>query len=72
VGSAEHSLALQAHLAQANIRAFAVRPPTVQPQQARVRLALHVGHLPSPSGQAAAGYAALLQALAQGCQHNPA
>ena len=64
VGCAKRSTALQAHLAQQGIRAFAVRPPTVPPQRACVRLALHVGHIvSSEAGAMAPGYATLLQAL---------
>lgn len=44
VGSAEESLRLRNHLLSAGIRSSAVRPPTVPPHTARVRLALNVGH----------------------------
>lgn len=44
VGSAEESLRLKNHLLSAGIRSSAVRPPTVPPHTARVRLALNVGH----------------------------
>ncbi|MCZ8014934.1 MAG: 8-amino-7-oxononanoate synthase [Limnobacter sp.] len=44
VGSAEACLELKSHLQQAGIRTSAVRPPTVPPNAARVRLALNTGH----------------------------
>lgn len=44
VGSATASLHLKNHLLLAGIRSSAVRPPTVPPHTARVRLALNVGH----------------------------
>ncbi|MFN7504962.1 MAG: 8-amino-7-oxononanoate synthase, partial [Limnobacter sp.] len=50
-------LELKSHLQQAGIRTSAVRPPTVPPNAARVRLALNTGHAP-------AVYEQLLHALA--------
>lgn len=44
VGTATASLELKNHLLQAGIRTSAVRPPTVPPNAARVRLALNTGH----------------------------
>ena len=44
VGSNVACLELKAHLQQAGIRTSAVRPPTVPPNAARVRLALNTGH----------------------------
>lgn len=44
VGSNTACLELKAHLQQAGIRTSAVRPPTVPPNAARVRLALNTGH----------------------------
>jgi len=44
VGSNTACLELKAHLQQAGIRTSAVRPPTVPPNAARVRLALNSGH----------------------------
>ncbi|MCQ8895131.1 aminotransferase class I/II-fold pyridoxal phosphate-dependent enzyme [Limnobacter humi] len=44
VGQASHALALKDHLLQLGIRASAIRPPTVPPHTARVRLALNTGH----------------------------
>lgn len=44
VGSAQASLDLKSHLQQLGIRSSAVRPPTVPPNAARVRLALNTGH----------------------------
>ncbi len=44
VGSNVACLDLKAHLQQAGIRTSAVRPPTVPPNAARVRLALNTGH----------------------------
>lgn len=44
VGSNTACLELKAHLQQAGIRCSAVRPPTVPPNAARVRLALNTGH----------------------------
>ncbi len=40
VGSAENALALANHLQQHGILALAIRPPTVPPGSARVRLSL--------------------------------
>lgn len=57
VGSNTACLELKSHLQQAGIRTSAVRPPTVPPNAARVRLALNTGHHP-------AVYEQLLQALA--------
>ncbi|MCR2745779.1 aminotransferase class I/II-fold pyridoxal phosphate-dependent enzyme [Limnobacter parvus] len=57
VGSNTACLELKSHLQQAGIRTSAVRPPTVPPNAARVRLALNTGH-------SAKVYAQLLQALA--------
>ena len=57
VGSNTACLELKSHLQQAGIRTSAVRPPTVPPNAARVRLALNTGH----STQV---YEQLLQALA--------
>ncbi|MEQ9108571.1 MAG: 8-amino-7-oxononanoate synthase [Limnobacter sp.] len=57
VGSNTACLELKSHLQQAGIRTSAVRPPTVPPNAARVRLALNTGHSP-------AVYEQLLQALA--------
>ena len=56
VGSNNACLELKAHLQQAGIRTSAVRPPTVPPNAARVRLALNTGHSPMV-------YAQLHQAL---------
>ena len=47
VGSNVACLDLKAHLQQAGIRSSAVRPPTVPPNAARVRLALNTGHTPA-------------------------
>jgi 8-amino-7-oxononanoate synthase len=58
VGSAQACLELKSHLQQAGIRTSAVRPPTVPPNSARVRLALNTGHNP-------AVYEQLGQALAR-------
>ncbi len=44
VGNNNACLELKAHLQQAGIRTSAVRPPTVPPNAARVRLALNTGH----------------------------
>jgi 8-amino-7-oxononanoate synthase len=44
VGSNTACLELKSHLQQAGIRTSAVRPPTVPPNAARVRLALNTGH----------------------------
>jgi 8-amino-7-oxononanoate synthase len=44
VGSNHACLELKAHLQQSGIRTSAVRPPTVPPNAARVRLALNTGH----------------------------
>ncbi|WP_306481751.1 8-amino-7-oxononanoate synthase [Limnobacter sp.] len=44
VGSNTACLELKAHLQQAGVRCSAVRPPTVPPNAARVRLALNTGH----------------------------
>jgi 8-amino-7-oxononanoate synthase len=44
VGSNNACLELKAHLQQAGIRTSAIRPPTVPPNAARVRLALNTGH----------------------------
>ncbi|WP_138517243.1 aminotransferase class I/II-fold pyridoxal phosphate-dependent enzyme [Limnobacter alexandrii] len=44
VGSNTACLELKAHLQQVGIRTSAVRPPTVPPNAARVRLALNTGH----------------------------
>ncbi|MCE2746058.1 MAG: 8-amino-7-oxononanoate synthase [Burkholderiales bacterium] len=57
VGSNTACLELKSHLQQAGIRTSAVRPPTVPPNAARVRLALNTGHAP-------AVYEQLLHALA--------
>lgn len=57
VGSNVACLELKAHLQQAGIRTSAVRPPTVPPNAARVRLALNTGHT-------LAVYEQLLHALA--------
>lgn len=57
VGSNTACLELKSHLQHAGIRTSAVRPPTVPPNAARVRLALNTGH-------SAEVYAQLLQALA--------
>ncbi|WP_334120863.1 aminotransferase class I/II-fold pyridoxal phosphate-dependent enzyme [Limnobacter sp.] len=57
VGSNTACLELKSHLQQADIRTSAVRPPTVPPKAARVRLALNTGHSP-------AVYEQLLKALA--------
>lgn len=56
VGNNNACLELKAHLQQAGIRTSAVRPPTVPPNAARVRLALNTGHSPMV-------YAQLHQAL---------
>lgn len=56
VGSSPSCLALKAHLQNAGIRASAVRPPTVPPNAARVRLALNTGHTQ-------AAYTLLMQAI---------
>ena len=58
VGSASACLELKNHLQEAGIRTSAVRPPTVPPHAARVRLALNIGH-------STAVYEQLLHALAQ-------
>ncbi|WP_421831560.1 aminotransferase class I/II-fold pyridoxal phosphate-dependent enzyme [Limnobacter sp.] len=47
VGSNVACLDLKAHLQQTGIRSSAVRPPTVPPNAARVRLALNTGHTPA-------------------------
>ncbi len=57
VGSNNACLELKAHLQKAGIRTSAVRPPTVPPNAARVRLALNTGHT-------LAVYEQLLHALA--------
>lgn len=57
VGSNNACLELKTHLQQAGIRTSAVRPPTVPPNAARVRLALNTGHT-------LAVYEQLLHALA--------
>jgi 8-amino-7-oxononanoate synthase len=44
VGSNAACLALKSHFQHAGIRTSAVRPPTVPPNAARVRLALNTGH----------------------------
>lgn len=44
VGSAANALHLKNHLLRAGIRSSAIRPPTVPPNTARLRLALNVGH----------------------------
>lgn len=44
VGSNNACLELKSHLQHAGIRTSAVRPPTVPPNAARVRLALNTGH----------------------------
>ncbi|HEX4917376.1 MAG TPA: 8-amino-7-oxononanoate synthase [Limnobacter sp.] len=44
VGHAADSLALKSHLQQRGITGSAVRPPTVPPNTARLRLALNTGH----------------------------
>ncbi|VWX34270.1 putative 8-amino-7-oxononanoate synthase [Limnobacter sp. 130] len=44
VGSNTACLELKSHLQQTGIRTSAVRPPTVPPNAARVRLALNTGH----------------------------
>ncbi|WP_370260624.1 aminotransferase class I/II-fold pyridoxal phosphate-dependent enzyme [Limnobacter sp.] len=46
VEQAANSLALKAHLAEHGLVVSAVRPPTVPPNTARVRLALNTGHSP--------------------------
>lgn len=51
VGSAEACLELKNHLQQAGIRTSAVRPPTVPPNAARIRLALNTGHNAELHGQ---------------------
>ncbi len=56
VGNNNACLELKAYLQQAGIRTSAVRPPTVPPNAARVRLALNTGHSPMV-------YAQLHQAL---------
>lgn len=47
VGEAQVSLHLKAHLEQLGLRSSAVRPPTVPPNTARVRLALSARHSPA-------------------------
>ena len=44
VGEAQASLHLKAHLEQLGLRSSAVRPPTVPPHTARVRIALNTSH----------------------------
>ncbi|HEY1059373.1 MAG TPA: 8-amino-7-oxononanoate synthase [Limnobacter sp.] len=44
VGESSQAIALRTHLAEQGIRASAIRPPTVPPHTARVRLALNTGH----------------------------
>lgn len=56
VGNNNACLELKAHLQLSGIRTSAVRPPTVPPNAARVRLALNTGHSPMV-------YAQLHQAL---------
>lgn len=59
VGQAEKSLQVKAALLQHGIRTSAVRPPTVPPNTARIRLALNTGHTDAHCEQ-------LLSALAKG------
>lgn len=51
VGSADACLELKNHLQEAGIRTSAVRPPTVPPNAARVRMALNTGHSTELFGQ---------------------
>jgi 8-amino-7-oxononanoate synthase len=59
VGQAHRSLQMKANLLEQGIRASAVRPPTVPPNTARIRLALNTGHTEAHCEH-------LLQALAKG------
>ncbi|MDE2148554.1 MAG: 8-amino-7-oxononanoate synthase [Gammaproteobacteria bacterium] len=61
IGGAARTLALARHLFEAGFWVAAIRPPTVPPNTARLRITLSAAHAPAQID-------ALLEALAEGCR----